>query len=293
MGLDKDGVKYKINGKNIDIITDKGTIRLTNFATTDVTGEKGSVDLLFKDDEFDIDGNLVTPAVKVDLRDDLYLPKITPSKNHTGNWHSEKIDASGTPPKTDKNGNLLSTGVTINAGGGDDIITGSDYNDTINGGDGSDTIEGGLGNDKLTGGKDADKFIFSQGDGADIITDATSEDSIVLTDVSSDKLYFLKNGNNLQIRYNIDNNNDSITINNYFKSKTKIDRIYTSDNPTEAKSINLLLPEEYPITGTGKINGTKGNDTIYGSTGKDTISAGNGNDVIYSSKKWHIFYFFK
>lgn len=35
--------------------------------------------------------------------------------------------------------------VTVNAGGGDDIIFGSPYNDVLNGDDGNDSMKGGAG----------------------------------------------------------------------------------------------------------------------------------------------------
>ena len=49
--------------------------------------------------------------------------------------------------------------LTINAGVGNDIITGTDkttVGDTINGGTGADTIEGSKGGDIITGGAGAD-----------------------------------------------------------------------------------------------------------------------------------------
>ena len=60
---------------------------------------------------------------------------------------------------------------TIRAGDGSDQIFGGKGNDKLFGGAGSDSLWGGLGEDTLTGGKGYDVFIYSDGDGRDLITD--------------------------------------------------------------------------------------------------------------------------
>lgn len=94
------------------------------------------------------------------------------------------------------------SGVDVNAGAGNDSVTGNNGNDEIWGGEGADKIVGGLGNDlligglgkdSLTGGKGADTFVLSKDDYdfnsaktvlADVITDfkytATEKDVIQL-----------------------------------------------------------------------------------------------------------------
>lgn len=56
-------------------------------------------------------------------------------------------------------------------GGGHDLLRGGTGDDVLDGGGGRDTLSGGSGNDTLTGGSGADRFIFSRGSGADLITD--------------------------------------------------------------------------------------------------------------------------
>lgn len=58
----------------------------------------------------------------------------------------------------------------IDGKGGDDFLLGDGGRDIINAGDGRDTIVGGKGDDKLFGGTGSDTFIFSPGDGHDVIT---------------------------------------------------------------------------------------------------------------------------
>ena len=62
------------------------------------------------------------------------------------------------------------TALTINGGDGNDGITGGDAADTINGDAGNDTIRGGLGADAIFGGDGADVFLWSIGDGSDVIS---------------------------------------------------------------------------------------------------------------------------
>lgn len=59
---------------------------------------------------------------------------------------------------------------------------GNDADNIISGGSGRQTIDGGGGNDVLTGAGGADTFIFTRGDGSDLITDFGSDDTIRLND---------------------------------------------------------------------------------------------------------------
>ncbi|HEX8383654.1 MAG TPA: calcium-binding protein [Sphingomonas sp.] len=69
----------------------------------------------------------------------------------------------------------------VNAGAGNDRITGSTVNDFLVGGAGNDRIDGGLGNDSFIGGGGADVFLFQDRPGNDRILDFVSgTDSIDL-----------------------------------------------------------------------------------------------------------------
>ncbi len=59
----------------------------------------------------------------------------------------------------------------LNGGNGKDKLYGGNGKDTLNGGNGNDLLCGGLGSDILTGGNGNDKFVFTAGEGTDIITD--------------------------------------------------------------------------------------------------------------------------
>ncbi|WP_337270516.1 family 16 glycosylhydrolase [Oryzifoliimicrobium ureilyticus] len=61
---------------------------------------------------------------------------------------------------------------------------GNSQDNIITGGSGSQTIDGGAGNDVLTGGGGADTFIFTRGNGTDLITDFSSDDKVRLNGYS-------------------------------------------------------------------------------------------------------------
>ena len=116
---------------------------------------------------------------------------------------------------------------------GDDILHGQGGNDTIYGGDGNDKLYGGWGNDTLIGGKGDDylkgsdssystrgnsTYIFSLGDGKDIIDNAGGYNSwdtdvIKFTDVNSNEVSYRGENNDLIIEYG---NGDSIRVQNFF-----------------------------------------------------------------------------
>lgn len=75
----------------------------------------------------------------------------------------------------------------INAGMGDDRVTGGEANDFLVGGTGKDRLYGEGGNDSLIGGMGADAFVFSSNPGNDTIFDfASGTDKIVLTSFDID-----------------------------------------------------------------------------------------------------------
>ena len=55
-------------------------------------------------------------------------------------------------------------------------ITGDEFDNTIIGGSGNDKLYGGAGNDCIVGGKGNDTFIYSTGDGKDVICGFANDD---------------------------------------------------------------------------------------------------------------------
>lgn len=147
--------------------------------------------------------------------------------------------------------------LTINAGDGDDIVTGGDGNDTINAGDGDDTVEGGVGDDSVLAGDGMDTVSLSAGndfadggDGADTITGGVGDDTI-RGDEGAD-LIFGEDGND--------------SLHGGLRNDT-IDGGFGNDEIDGAAGDDL-------------IDGSFNRDTIRGGSGDDSIDGGGGQDVI-------------
>ncbi|MGN8033435.1 calcium-binding protein, partial [Pseudomonas sp. 22189] len=107
---------------------------------------------------------------------------------------------------------------TLNGASGNDTLDGGSGDDRLAGAQGNDTLNGGVGNDLLAGNSGSDTFVFSRGDGQDIIADdgvAADVDLVRFTDVNStDITGFERTGySDLLIRYGT---NDTLTVQSFF-----------------------------------------------------------------------------
>lgn len=209
---------------------------------------------------------------------------------------------------------LTTTGsITVEAGDGDDTITGSadfgesllgedgndsivgsDGNDTIDGGDGDDMLFGDVGNDSITGddgndtidGGDGDDNIASE-DGADVVTGGAGMDTI----------------DSGQGNDNVDAGDGNDTVNGMSGRDTIIgglgadsilggsgndsisggDGNDTVDAQGGADTVTGDDGDDRLIGGTqaDSLDGGLGNDTLNGSRGNDTLIGNDGNDTIY------------
>ncbi|MBR4641409.1 MAG: hypothetical protein IKO74_01655 [Selenomonadaceae bacterium] len=69
---------------------------------------------------------------------------------------------------------------TVTGGAGNDSLVGDAGNDKLYGGTGDDILIGGAGNDSLWGDAGADNFIYSSGDGKDVIFGFDNNDTLTL-----------------------------------------------------------------------------------------------------------------
>jgi Ca2+-binding RTX toxin-like protein len=209
-----------------------------------------------------------------------------------------------------------------NLGDGNDVLNGGDGNDAIYGGPGMDLMDGGEGNDYLFGGagKDYmsgwagddvyvggkgddvlisnnafatgnDTFIYSSGDGNDVIFEsgsgysgaASETDTLVLTDLTPEDVEFSRSVDDLLIR--IKSTGEVITVSSHF-----FDRL--PDNNTAGMGIELIRFSDGKEWDRQKIHqaawfrGTDGRDVLNGTMTNaqldDTFDGGKGNDVIKS-----------
>ncbi|MEH6528115.1 MAG: Ig-like domain-containing protein, partial [Sneathiella sp.] len=128
---------------------------------------------------------------------------------------------------------------------GDDILIGHDGNEILEGGYGADVLEGGVGDDTISGGQGADSYIFTRGDGQDVIDDNASDgasDTLVLdTGIDHDQLWFEQTGDDLLI--SVIGTSDQITVENWYAAAdNKIEGIETSDGQvTDITGVEALV----------------------------------------------------
>ena len=153
---------------------------------------------------------------------------------------------------------------TIRGNAGDDEIYGMDGNDTLyggigndnlNGGKGDDKLYGGIGNDNLHGGKGNDylegglgndSYHFKQGDGEDTIYDLGGKDTLTISGVTAEHLWFENNGKHTQIKI-IDSEDNLLIKNQNFKflgTPNAIEQIQLEDGSVlNAEQLNQLIAD--------------------------------------------------
>ncbi|MEM9578897.1 MAG: hypothetical protein AAF999_18030 [Pseudomonadota bacterium] len=138
-------------------------------------------------------------------------------------WDLETILAKTSVNGTAANDVINGTGYAF-----DENIYGHGGNDTIYGGGGDDVIVGGLGVDSLYGGvlaeqesNGSDTYVWSKGDGNDVIRDSaqslTEVDTLRLTDVASGDVTLSRASNNVNLIIETDSANETITVADRFK----------------------------------------------------------------------------
>ena len=183
---------------------------------------------------------------------------------------------------------------TINGNDGNDELHGDDGNDQLFGGDGNDTLYGengndaligGAGNDTLNGGYGDDTYLYSKGDGNDIIEDYYGKNTIEFKDINKDGVEFSVKGNDLLIT--VKDTQEYITIKNIFWRNSNLRLKFADGTILEDKDISLTISGDdnnntlYGHNGNNTIYGGEGDDTIYGNGGDDVLEGGKGNDILY------------
>ncbi|MBR1984157.1 MAG: hypothetical protein IKA31_00285 [Clostridia bacterium] len=168
-------------------------------------------------------------------------------------------------------------------------FVGTDSNDKLFGGDSANTITSGQGDDVINAGKGNDTLVFAKGDGKDTIingTEANEVDTIKFTGVTIDELTYKKDGDNLVIGY-IDNDTDSITVKDYYKSSNTVKKFIVKDENevSGVKEYDIEKDLKNNIKGaTTEISGTQYNDRIWGTDGDDTITDTQGSNEFIGGK---------
>ncbi len=168
--------------------------------------------------------------------------------------------------------------------GTNNIIYGLSDNDIITGGNQANTIVGGQGDDVLNGGTGdgshfresttGDTYIFSSGDGIDIINpNANYIDTLLFTNVKSNDVKATQEGNNLVINYGV-NLSDSILINNYFVEHTQKFQFADLSSPwSYSDLIHHIAPTFTEFSPSNIVGGLGGNPSYI--NGISTVASGN------------------
>ncbi len=166
---------------------------------------------------------------------------------------------------------------------GNDLLYGDAGNDILKGGAGNDSLHGDAGNDTLTGGLGNDTFYVNTNSGFDVITDATSEDTLALY-LTSDLSAWL-NGDDLLVSLD---GNGTVTLKdwNIMSNRLTVATLYVGVATAEgAISWDYSTPsgtfDLTPSISPQPITGTSGNDSLIGNAGNDTIQSLGGNDLLF------------
>ena len=158
--LTKASTGYKVDGKNVifEFSNVNNTLTVVNGKDKDIT-------------VIDSSGNETTKNYH-----DPEILTLTKKDSGTYDMSSDTMLITIDGSKTTKGVNLIGNYL-------DNSIIGGKGADSLNGGYGVDTITSGKGDDTMTGGGDNDVFIYTSGDGSDIITDynvnSTGETDII------------------------------------------------------------------------------------------------------------------
>ena len=317
--INKDTVtKYAKSGKNMVLtLASKGKLTITGGADKVIH---------YADSEGDsIIGQVVTynkkgtAATLTEYYDsDSYAPS-----DYSDYASLATIDASAVNHALNITGNKKANKITgteeddyIDGGKGADTLLGGKGKDTLTGGAGDDILTGGKGNDSLAGGSGDDIFVYTKGDGNDVIADYAEGDKIsiksdtvknfttakngkdiIFTLASESKItiqggadkaitYFEGSkektyGTNSPVRYNDDYTAATLT------SAYESDSFSSSDYSSYASSLVTInasaVEHEINITGSKLANsilGSENDDYIDGGKGKDTLLGGDGDDTV-------------
>lgn len=183
--------------------------------------------------------------------------------------------------------------VSVDAGTGDDQVTGGNANDQISGGEGSDTISGGGGDDIIDAGVGDDRVLWSHGDGNDTIDGGEGFDEVDLTlaettpgslsisaDANGNVILVSDDGSQLtldgveDIVINAGSAGSSITIGDLTGTDIAQDTLYfvggAGDDALDASATDRRINAQ----------GNAGNDTLVSGSGNDTLDGGDGDDVL-------------
>jgi Ca2+-binding RTX toxin-like protein len=180
---------------------------------------------------------------------------------------------------------------------GNILAVGSENGDaiTINGSSGS-TILAGEGDDVIHGSTGNDVYLYRTGDGADTIIDGGGSDTLRLTDMLQSDIVLRREGKNLIIARAEDGKafeelSDKVTLINWADSANRTETIRFSDG--SSLDVTQIIRDYFIGSGDDRIDLTSGadtidmlsgNDVVHGIGGNDTLRGGEGDDTLYGDE---------
>lgn len=224
-----------------------------------------------------------------------FVASLAQSVEHLATANSHEV---GLPVAVESHVGTATNDTVVGTASAENALLGLDGADSLTGGALSDRFTGGGGADTLLGGAGNDSYVWSKGDGNDIINDLSisklETDTLVLTDVASTEVQLSRaqGSNNLVVTISSPGGDETITIQNLFSDPTKgygIEAISFGDGVVW--SLDDILGHTRldgtsaadTLSGKGhgdNIFGGDGNDTVDGNDGDDEITGGQGDDVL-------------
>tara|TARA_R110002020_G_scaffold48286_17_gene137763 strand:+ start:2322 stop:6152 length:3831 start_codon:yes stop_codon:yes gene_type:complete len=195
-----------------------------------------------------------------------------------GNNGNDAINAGG-----------LTTSVTIDSGGGNDLLTGSSASDVLAGGTGNDSFIGNDGDDVFYGGAGADSFYGGNGNDTMYIV---GNDLVIAGGAGFDQAIVL-DAAGVNIALGTGMESASGGSGNDVINASALTTAVTIGGGGGADILNGGSTNDILAGGTGNdiLFGRNGADTIYGGDGDDLLFGGSGNDTLNGGNGVDTFYF--
>ncbi|MBO9497545.1 calcium-binding protein, partial [Thalassotalea sp. G20_0] len=196
---------------------------------------------------------------------------------------------------------------------GDDQLSGDGGDDLLEGGNGHDILNGQAGNDTLKGGRGNDTYVFTAGDGQDVIDNAGGgNDTLLFEGISFNQVASGLSRYGTDLILNIQGGTDTVTLKDWFLGGDNVvdtirfssggqitaDQIFSAfggSNPdTNGSPDYQNVPDErgYATVLNGQagdqiilgssdaemLDGGAGDDHLHGNVGNDYLMGGDGND---------------
>ncbi|WP_281544595.1 calcium-binding protein [Grimontia sp. SpTr1] len=183
---------------------------------------------------------------------------------------------------------IASNGTTLSA-----VIDGSDLADTLNGARNDDILIGGHGDDVMNGAGGNDTYIYSRGDGDDVITENSwngSGDKLQFTDINASDVSLVRDGTSVTLVIAESSagagDGSSIVLSYSLDGKwdSGIESIVFADGTVWNRGdLQTMVIAHSQTDGDDTIEGFRGSDMITGGLGDDVMNGAGGNDTyIYS-----------